>query len=264
MSEENQAEIPTEERGPQFYGQHRSKEDGPWAWFNHDAMQRALEIEGGPGVAVYATLCLLESKALPRHKRNFAVSHKEIACLSGFSVSKVQRVIATLCEKRLVEKVSGRRRVSGVANVPNFYRILHRWKKGGASVHGTEPLMSGVPNPSVQKEGSIVPTRKDSFPLPKGKGGKERGDKNKQKGGEAAPLTPLASDGQRVAGASAKETEPTAAIPMATTQSPPAHSPFSHWHKLTADTLAEKSRQRSTIEFLTPQDESEHDHSGQG
>jgi len=251
-----------------FHKPHRVREKGvQWGWFEHGALERASEIDPNSGLQVYAALCLAESRADPKFKGSFTISRKELARMANVSVRTLTNVLATFQAAKLIEIRSGKKGVNGQPDHANTYRISQYGKRGG----GVQPEHQGVCNQSIRgcakEEADNLPTKNTfSFPLPhRGKGGKERENKNKQKGGEAAPLTPLAADGQRVAGASAKETEPTAAIPMATTQSPPVHPMHpSNWHKLTADRLAEKARHRATIEFLTPKEEPEGHDSGVG
>ena len=191
----------------EFDAPHRDKDDGFWGWFSHDAIIRAAQLERLPGVAVYTALCFFESKAPSKYKSGFAVSLKELSGISCVGITTLQRVLSTLEKAGLIQVISGRRCEKGQPNLANLYRVTGRKKRGGLCRQPTKPYVASRQTHCQISSQKSDNQERDSFPLShEAQSGKEGGIKERHADGKTAkPLSPLASDGQRVAGADASE-----------------------------------------------------------
>lgn len=102
---------------------HRDLTDGPWCWFAKEAYNRAFDVGGCQGIALYATLCRLESDAGKRSKAKISAT---LACLARKSGIGRRKVIELLQEFERVQivKVTRPTGVRRLAHGSNEYTLL--------------------------------------------------------------------------------------------------------------------------------------------
>jgi hypothetical protein len=173
-NEQQTKEAATEEQRPEWFKKrHRGvsvPKDCKWLWLTHAALEKAGNIAGANGVAVYTALCVLESKE-GKYKASFPAHLPAIAGSSHLSVRCVQTVLNKLIDGRLVERVSGNN-TPGKAE-PSKFRIMPTspdfvQKKGEIKVSECDN------QPSKSNTSRLLHSERTSFPLSK-KGGRKEG-----------------------------------------------------------------------------------------